>query len=65
MSATDTTPVAYGVQADDGSIGNKIAPVGWATFEAQLNMLKAEPWVVAGKAKIVPLYLNQPERTEP
>lgn len=65
MSTPAALPVAYVMQASDGSIGNKIAPVGWATFEAQLALLKSEPWVISGEAQIVPLYLNPPERTEP
>ena len=52
-------PVAMVVQADqDGSISNEIAPTAWSTYERELGNLKAHPWVLAGAAKIVPLYLH-------
>lgn len=55
--AESAEPVAWVMQANsDGGYGAEIAVVGWSTFEKQMDKLRANPWVLAGKAKIVPLY---------
>lgn len=58
-------PVAYVVRAlSDGSICSEIAPVNYLMHDYDLEKLKNDPWVVNGKAEIVPLYLSAVSETE-
>lgn len=48
----------------DGSIGNEIAPVGWATFESQMEKIRQHPWLKLGQGEIIPLY-TRPQASAP
>lgn len=53
----ESKPVAYALRSkDDGSLFDSIVPVGYATFDARMERFRKEPWVVNGRAEIVPLY---------
>jgi len=54
-------PVGYVMQADDGSIGNRIAPTGWVTFKFEWVKLNDEPRVKSGTAVVAPLYALKKE----
>ena len=50
-------PVMFGIQSvNDGSFFAKVAVVGWVTFPKELAQLELEQWVIAGRAKITPLF---------
>lgn len=52
-------PIGYVFRSKrDGSIGNEIAPVGWATFESQMEKLRQHPWLKIGQGEIIPLYTH-------
>ena len=55
-------PVAYGIcSLSDGGLGAEIAPVAWSTFPQRMEKLRADKWVIAGRAEIVPLYAAPPQ----
>jgi len=53
-------PVADVIVSNNGSIGREIAPRKWATYQRELDKLKDNSWVKAGRASIRPLYLDPP-----
>lgn len=57
IQAPQGEAVAYGLRSlRDGSFTDQIAVCGWVTFGQRLDKLKADPWIKAGIAEIVPLY---------
>lgn len=54
---TPQKPIAYGIQASDGSLFDKIAPCSYSLFNERMADMQEEPWVKCGRAKIVPLFL--------
>ena len=51
--------VGYVIVANDGSVGNTIAPIGWSTFNNQWLELVNDPWVQSGVACAVPVYIKE------